>query len=68
VKCANHHAGLRVTGEILQPRNAEVDDLDIPIRLHHDICRLYIAMNDPHPMGIAQAEAGLVHHFQLVDE
>ena len=68
VKGADHHARLGVAGAILEPGDAEVDDLDVAVRLHHDVCRLDVAVNHPFSVCVAQAGAELADNLQLLNQ
>src|ERR1039458_2301238 len=68
VEGADDHARLCVTGVTFQPGNAKVDNLDVSIRLHHDVCRLDVPMDNSLLVRITQAEANLANNLQLLDK
>src|ERR1035438_9898468 len=68
MKGADHHAGLGITRAILEPGYTKVHNLDVPIRLHHQVCRLDVAMHNSLAMSIAKPGAQLANHVELFNQ
>ena len=53
---------------LFQPRDAEVQQLGRAVRLHKDVGRLYVAMDDVVAMRIAERRADLFEDAQPVGQ